>query len=85
MVLQYKFKYTSNNNTLITILDNILAKKETTYNLHKEGDFIFLHIDDEEKLLKISDELSNELPMSIFLEDYTLEVVPQTSQLTKGL
>ncbi len=79
MVLQYKFKYTSNNNTLITILDNILAKKETTYNLHKEGDFIFLHIDDEEKLLKISDELSNELPMSIFLEDYTLEVVPQFS------
>jgi len=78
MVLQYKFKYTSNNNSLITILDNILAKKETTYNLYKEGDFLFLYVDDdEEKLLKISDELSTELPMSIFLEDYTLEVVPQ--------
>ncbi len=78
MVLQYKFKYTSNNNSLITILDNILAKKQTTYNLYKEDDFLFLHIkDEEENILKISDELSNELPMSIFLEDYTLEVVPQ--------
>lgn len=77
MVLKYKFKYLSDNNSFITILDNILSKKKTTYNLNKEGEFIFLHIEDEEeRVLKISDEISKELPMSIFLQDFTLEVVP---------
>lgn len=78
MVLKYKFKYLSQNNSFLTILDNILSKKGTTYNLSREDDFIFLHVEDEEeKLLKISDEISSELPMSLFLEDFTLEVVPQ--------
>ena len=78
MVLEFKFKYLSSNNTFVNILDNILSKKGSSYKINRIGDFIFLYVEDEEdRLLKISDEISNELPMSFFLQDFTLEVVPQ--------
>lgn len=78
MILEYKFKYLSNNNTFVSIINNLMAKKETRYKIDRKDDFIFLYIEDEEdRLLKISNELSEELPMSIFLKDFTLEVVPQ--------
>ncbi len=78
MVLEYKFEYISNNNSYITFLDNIVKNSGLNYKLYKENDLILLYIEaSEEKLLKISDELSNKLPMSLFLKNFTLEVVPQ--------
>jgi len=78
MVLEYKFEYHSNNNTLVSFLDNILKKRDIKYKVLREKDFIFLYIEDEEeKLLNVSDALSNELPMSIYLKNFTLEVVPE--------
>ena len=78
MVLEYKFDYISNNSKYETILDNILIKKKTTYKINRVENEIFLYIeDDENRLLKISNELAKELPLSIFLKDFTLEVVPQ--------
>lgn len=59
MVLEYKFKYTSNNNSFISIVDRVMTKKSTSYKLYREKEFIFLYIEDEEdRLLKISNELS---------------------------
>lgn len=78
MVLKYKFEYLSNNNTLVNFLENILKKRDAVYKILRENDFIFLYIEDEEKnLLIISDVLSKELPMSIYLKDFTLDVVPE--------
>lgn len=78
MILEYKFKYISNNDYFISILNNIVEKKNISYKINKNNDYIFLYIEaDEDKLLKISNQLSQELPMSIFLKDFTLEVVPQ--------
>ncbi|WP_072681915.1 hypothetical protein [Arcobacter sp. LA11] len=78
MVLEYKFEYLSNNNTLVTFLDNILKKRDVNYKILRDENYIFLYIEDEDKkLLTVSDILSNELPMSIFLKNFTLEVVPE--------
>lgn len=78
MVLEYKFEYLSNNSVLINFIDKILTKKSATYKVFKDNAFIFLYIEDEEKkLLNISEELAKELPMSIFIKNYTLKVVPE--------
>ncbi|WP_321468102.1 hypothetical protein [Halarcobacter sp.] len=78
MILEYKFVYQSNNNYFVEYIDNILKQKETKYYINRENENIFLYVEDEEeRLLKISDELSNELPISIFLKDFALEVVSQ--------
>ncbi|QKF81639.1 hypothetical protein [Halarcobacter ebronensis] len=78
MVLRYKLEYSSNDYGYAKILDNILKKKDTNYKIKKDDEYITLFVEDEEKsLLKISDELSKELPLSIFLKDFALEVVPQ--------
>lgn len=78
MVLEYKFEYISNNNTLIKLLDNILKKEKLSYEIFREDDFIYLYIEaEEEELLKNSDKLAQEIPMSIFLKNFTLEVVPE--------
>lgn len=77
MILKYEFEYQSNNNSFITILDNLLKSKESEYQIDKIGDKIFLYVEDEEKrLIELSDEFSKELPVSIFLKDFSLEVVP---------
>lgn len=82
MVLEYKFDYHSSNNKFVTILDNLLKEKEITYKINKEDDVIFLYIEDEEdRLLEVSNELASKLPMSIFLKDFTLEVVPQIPKI----
>ncbi len=78
MVLEYKFEYLSNNNTLVSFLSSILKKRDVKYKILREDNFIFLYIEDEEeKLLNVSDALSKELPMSIYLKNFTLEVVSQ--------
>jgi len=78
MVLEYKFEYESNNHTLESFLDNILKQEAVTYKILRDEKYVFLYIEDEDKkLLTISDNLSKKLPMSIFLKDFTLEVVPQ--------
>lgn len=81
MILEYKFEYLSNNNNYLSFLNNILKSKDLEYKLCKEGDFIYLYIqDEEENLLEISNEIALKLPMSIFLKNYTLEVVSQIPQ-----
>lgn len=78
MILEYKFEYLSNNNNYLSFLHNILKSKDLEYKLCKEGDFIYLYIEDEEEiLLEISNEIASKLPMSVFLKNYTLEVVSQ--------
>ena len=78
MILKYKFEYQSNNNSFVTILDNLLKSKSSSYKIDRDEDKIFLYIEDEEdKLLEISDDLSKKLPISIFLKDFSLEVVPR--------
>ena len=78
MVLRYRFEYLSNNNDYLIILDNILKSKELKYKILRDENIIELFIEDkEENLIRVSDELSQELPLSIFLKDFTLEVVPQ--------
>lgn len=78
MILKYNFEYQSNNDNFITIIDNLLHKKETNYKINRENNNISLFVEDEEdRLIKISDELSKELPISIFLKDFALEVVSQ--------
>ncbi len=81
MILEYRFEYLSNNNNYISFLNNILKSKELDYKIFREDDFIYLYIQaDEEQLLEISNELSLKLPMSIFLKNFTLEVVPQVPE-----
>jgi len=76
MVLEYKFKYLSNNNTLIKFLKAIVSEMNLAFEIFREEDFIYLYIKAEEnELLEVSDKLSTQLPMSIFLKDYSLEVV----------
>jgi len=77
MILKYKFEYQSNNNSFISILDNLLKTKDCDYIIDRIDDKIYVYIEDEEeKLLKLSDQLSTQLPISIFLKDFSLEVVP---------
>jgi hypothetical protein len=81
MVLEYKFEYLSNNNTLESFIENILSKKDVDYTIIREEDLVLLYIEDKQnRLLAVSKELSKELPMSIFLKNYTLEVVPEIPQ-----
>ena len=78
MVLEYKFEYVSNNNTLINFLDNISKKENLSYEIYRKDDFIYLYVEaEEEELLNNSNKLAQEIPMSIFLRNYTLEVVPE--------
>lgn len=78
MVLEYKFEYLSNNNTLEGFIENILSKKDVDYTIIRKEDLVLLYIEDKQnRLLAVSEELSKELPMSIFLKNYTLEVVEE--------
>ncbi len=78
MVLEYKFEYVSNNNTIIKFIDNILKKENLSYKILRDDDFIYLYVEgEEEELLENSNTLAQKIPMSIFLKNYTLEVVPQ--------
>lgn len=85
MILEYKFEYVSNNSTYLAILENILKKEELEFKLYKEQNLILLYIiGEEERLLEISQHLSAKLPMSIFLKNFSLEVVlqlPKTKEL----
>lgn len=84
MVLEYKFKYLSNNNTLIKFSKAIVSEMNLAFEIFKEDDYIYLYINaKEEELLQISDKLSKELPMSIFLKDYSLEVLEQIPKREK--
>ena len=78
MVLEYKFDYLSNNNTLIKFLEAIVNKENLPFKIFKERDIIYLYIEaQEEELLEVSDKLAKQLPMSIFLKNYSIEVVLQ--------
>ncbi len=82
MVLEYKFDYSSSNSKFETIIDNILKEKNIVYKINREENYIFLYIEDEDdRLIKVSNELSQEIPMSIFLKDFTVEVVPQIPEI----
>lgn len=84
MVLEYKFEYLSNNNTLEGFIDKILSKKDVEYTIIREEDLVVLYLEeDENRLLLLSEELAKELPMSIFLKNYTLEVVPEIPKSDK--
>ncbi len=81
MVLEYKFNYISNNKNYISLLNNIIRNSDLNYKISKENNFIFLYIESkEEQLLEISEQLSKKLSMSIFLKNFTLEVVPKMPQ-----
>ena len=81
MVLEYKFEYLSNNNTLINFLEAIFKnenKKSFSFEIFREENFIYLYVEaDEKELLELSDKLSIELPMSMFLKNYSIEVVEE--------
>ncbi len=87
MVLEYKFEYLSNNGTLIKFLEAILKKennKDFSFEIFREENLIYLYIQgDEKKLLEVSEKLSVELPMSIFLKNYKIEVVSEIPKKEK--
>ncbi len=86
MVLEYKFEYLSSDDSYSNLLDNILKERDLEYTIFRQGDYIYLYIQDEEEaLLKISEELSFKLPMSIFLKNYALEVVEKLPQRKKEI
>jgi hypothetical protein len=78
MVLQYKFEYLSNNHTLCNFLIRIAQEKNITYEITKQGDFIYFYVQaQQEELEMFSQYLSEQLPMSIFLKNTYVEVVEE--------
>lgn len=76
MVLLYKFKYNSNNNTYKNFLFRIANNSKLPFSITLKDDFISLYIEsDEDNLRNFSDNLSSNLPMSIFMTSENVEVV----------
>ena len=76
MVLLYKLKYNSNNNTLKNFLFKISKNSELEFSITTKSDYVKLYVEgSQEELMTFSDELSSNLPMSIFLLTENVEAV----------
>ncbi|RXJ88155.1 hypothetical protein [Arcobacter sp. CECT 8985] len=80
MILKFSFEYSSNNNTFLFFLQNIVEKSQLEYKITKQKDIILYVKGSEEELGSFSDELGQTLPMSIFFKNSTVEVVPEIPQ-----
>ena len=81
MLLRYKFEYTSNNNTLIRFLTKIANISDIDYKITKNDNEINLYAQGEEQeQIKLSANISKDLPISIFLENSSVELVEQMPQ-----
>lgn len=78
MVLQFKFKYLSNNGTLLKFLDSCAKKFDCEYKILRENEFIVLYIKGELEILELfSTKLSSYLPMSIYFYDSVIDMVDE--------
>ena len=78
MVLQFKFKYLSNNGTLLKFLDSCAKKFDCEYKILQENEFIVLYIKGELEVLELfSTKLSSYLPMSIYFYDSEIDMVDE--------
>ncbi len=70
MILHYKFEYFSNNNLLIHSLEDCANEFNIEYKIMKENNEIHLYVEgDVQKLEEFSSFLSQNVPMSIFLNN----------------
>ncbi len=75
MILQYKFKYLSNNNTLTRFLINIAKETNIKYKLTKNEDNINIFVQgDEDEQTNFSNNISSYLPISIFSKESSVEL-----------
>jgi len=78
MILEYKFEYISNNNTLINFFANIAKKEDINVKLTKSNNEINFYVEgDEDQLLSFSDKLSIDLPVSMFLKNTSVDVAQE--------
>ncbi len=78
MILQFKFKYLSNNGTLIKFIKTCASSFECEYKVYKEDEFIVLYVQAPLEVLELfSTSLGTTLPMSIYL--YETQVVDVAS------
>lgn len=78
MILEYKFEYLSNNNTLINYLLDIAGDEKMTIALVRDEDNINCYAQaEQDELLAFSDKISTNLPMSMFLTNTDLKIVEE--------
>ena len=78
MILEYKFEYLSNNDTLINFLIDIADQEDIKFEITRHNDEINLYIDaNEDEMLSFSDKISFNLPVSMFFKNASIEVVDQ--------
>ncbi|MFV0481415.1 MAG: Sec7 domain-containing protein [Campylobacteraceae bacterium] len=86
MIFTYEFTYISNNAVLENFLYYFAKSDNLDFSITKEKDKIFLHVNaNEDDFLRFSDDLSNNLPISIFLKDtkvYVSEEFEENSKLS---
>jgi hydrogenase maturation factor HypF (carbamoyltransferase family) len=77
MILEFKFNYFSESYILEKFLIKELDTIEIKYSLVRNGDYLFFYIqyEDGDKLKDIIDELFSQLPISIYLGEYSVNVV----------
>lgn len=76
MVLQFKFTYKNSNHLFLNFLKNTLKEKAFFYKLYKDLDYVYLFLEaNEDELIEFSNELSSNLPMSLFYYGVDMKVV----------
>lgn len=76
MVLQFKFKYLSNDKTLAKFLEKAAKEFGCLYKILKEGDYLSLYLESlDENLEEYANSLSSQLPMSIFYYDIKVDIL----------
>ncbi|MBU0720273.1 hypothetical protein KJ877_02910 [bacterium] len=78
MILEYKFEYLSNNNTLVNFLTNIADASDMKFEITKEKNEINFYVDaDEEAMSSFASTIASDLPMSVFLQNTAVSLVQE--------
>lgn len=78
MILRYKFEYISNNNTLLRFLTQIANNSNIDFKITRQDSEISLYAQGEEQeQIEFSNNISANLPVSIFLKDSSVELAEQ--------